>query len=527
MTDTIESLQLALQAGKLSRREFLHRVTALGITGALTRPALGASASAPVKGGKLVVGLGGGGSTDSLDPATYAAQVCNNLARWWGETLTELHPSGSGVVPVLAESYETLDNSTTWRLKLREDVIFHNGQPMTSDDVVKSLQRHSDERAKSAAFGIMRGVKRIVTDGPHAVILTLTEANADLPYLLTEYHLIIQPGGGFDAPAAGCGSGPYTIEVAEHGVRYFFKKFPDHWRPEVGHVDSIELLVVNDQTARASALQSGRVHMINLVDAKTARLLGRHPRVSIENTAGRAHYVFYMRTDTPPFDNVDLRLALKYAIDRDEMVKRVLHGFGTLGNDFPINAGYPLFPDDIPQRSYDPEKAAYHYKKSGHSGPIVLRTSAAAFSGAVDAAALFQQHAARAGIELTIRREPADGWWTNVWNVQPFVASYWGGRPVQDQQYSLGYKSDADWNETRWVRPEFDRLLVQARSESDAVRRKALYRQMAMMVRDDGGEIVSMFNDFIDAIGSNVQGYIRDPGAELSNGFGPIRCWLT
>lgn len=513
-------------ANNLSRREFVQGVAGVGVTAALAGSPI-ARADKPVKGGHLVLGLGGGGTTDSYDPATYTGQVPINYGRLWGEILIDTNESGSGLMPVLAEACEPIESTRVWRVTIRKGIEFHNGQLLTADDVVKSLQRHSDEKSRSPAYGSLRTIESIKQESSHSLVITLKENNADLPFLLAEYHLIIQPGGGYDDPAAGIGTGPYTVEVVEHGVRHLFKKFPRYWRDEVGHVDSIELLVINDGTARASALQSGRVHMINLVDPKTARLLGRHPRVSIENSAGRGHYVFYMRTDTPPFDNVDVRLALKHAIDRDEMVKRILHGFGTVGNDFPINAAYPLFPDDIPQRRYDPDKAAYHMRKSGHRGPILLRTSDAAFRGAVDAATMFQQHALAAGIDLQIKREPADSYFNNVWNIEPFVASYWGGRPVQDLMYSLAYKSDADWNETRWQRPDFDRMLIEARGELDEVRRRAVYREMALMVRDDGGTIIPMFNNFIDAISTDVKGYVRDPAMELSNGLAPIRCWLA
>lgn len=510
----------------LSRRKFVQGAAGVGLTAAFGT-SLPVDANQPVKGGQLVLGLAGGGTTDSYDPATYTGQVAINYGRLWGENLIDTDESGNGLMLVLAESYEALESTRVWRFTIRKGIEFHNGQPLTADDVVKSLQRHSDENSRSPAFGILRAIESIEQEGSHSLIIALNEDNADLPYLMTDYHLIIQPGGGYDDPAAGIGTGPYMVESVEHGVRHLYRKNPRYWRDEVGHVDSIELLVINDGTARASALQSGRVHMINLVDPKTARLLGRHPRVSIENSVGRGHYEFYMRTDTPPFDNIDVRLALKYAVDREEMVKRILHGFGSIGNDFPINSAYPLFPDDIPQRHYDPEKAAYHLKKSGHAGPILLRTSEAAFSGAIDAATMFQQHASRAGIELQIKREPADSFFNNVWNVEPFVASYWGGRPVQDMMYAVAYKSDADWNETRWARPRFDRMLIEARGELDEVKRRAIYREMAMMVRDDGGTIIPMFNNFIDATTTNVKGYVRDPAMELSNGLAPIRCWLS
>src|SRR3546814_18666075 len=123
------------------------------------------------------------------------------------------------------------------------------------------------------------------------------------------------------------------------------------------------------------------------------------------------------------------------------MVETILRGFGKVGNDFPINETYALFPQDIEQRAYDPEKAAFHFKKSGYSGSVLLRTSEVAFPGAVDAAVLYQQSAKKAGIEIEIKREPGDGYWSNVWNAQPFSPSSWGGRPTQDQMYTTAYYS--------------------------------------------------------------------------------------
>src|SRR3546814_12181236 len=111
--------------------------------------------------------------------------------------------------------------------------------------------------------------------------------------------------------------------------------------------------------------------------------------------------------------------------------------FGKVGNDFPINETYALFPQDIEQRAYDPEKAAFHFKKSGYCGSVLLRTSEVAFPGAVDAAVLYQQSAKKAGIEIEIKREPGDGYWSNVWTAQPFSTSSWGGRPTPGEWESV------------------------------------------------------------------------------------------
>ena len=112
--------------------------------------------------------------------------------------------------------------------------------------------------------------------------------------------------------------------------------------------------------------------------------------------------------------------------------------------------------------------------------------------GAVEAAQLFQASANAAGIPLEIKLEPDDGYWSNVWNVAPFCASYWGGRPVQDQMYSTAYLSTAEWNDTAFKDPHFDELLIAARGELDQAKRKAMYSEMAYIVRDTGGLICPM-----------------------------------
>lgn len=514
-------------SGLMGRREFMGRAAALGVSAGMANTILSSAvqAAGPVHGGLLKLGMNGGASTDTLDPALVASQATQAVLRSWGDTLVNVDRNGE-LDPRLAESIDSSPDAKTWYFKIRKGVEFHNGKTVTPEDCMRTIERHSSEESKSGALGIVKGIESMKVDGD-TLVLELGTPNADLPYLMADYHLVIQPDGGFDDPNAGIGTGPYTVEINEPGVRHGFKKFANHWDPNVGFADQTEILVINDATARTAALQSGQVHMINSVEPKVADLLNRMPGISVQNVSGRGHYVFIMRIETPPFDNNDLRMALKLAINREEMVEKILRGYGSVGNDFPINAAYPLFDDTIPQRKYDPEKAAEYYKKSGHDGsPIILRTADTAFPGAVDAAALFQQSAAAAGIPLEIKREPNDGYWSEVWNKQPFCASYWGGRPVQDQMYTTAYYSKADWNDTQFHRPDFDKLLFEARAELDPAKRKAIYSKMAYMVRDEGGLICPMFNDFIDAVSDKVGGFEPDPNGELMANFASSRCWL-
>lgn len=527
MNNQIDYLKSRVTAGKLSRREFIGKMAALGVTGAAVTAMLtdAAKAAGPVSGGVIKLGMNGGASADTLDPALISAHAMLAVAHQWGNRLVGYSSTGE-IVPELAESIESSPDAKTWRFKMRKGVEFHNGKTVTADDALKTLQRHSGEGSSSGALGILTGIESLKVDGD-VLSISLIAPNADLPYLIADDHLMIQPGGGIDDPNAGIGTGPYMVDKYEPGVRHTFNKFANHWDESIGHAESVEILILNDSTARTAALQSGQVHMINSVEPKIADLLGRAPNINIKNVSGRGHYAFLMHCDTAPFDNNDLRMALKLAIDREEMVAKVLRGYGSVGNDMPINAAYPLFDETIPQRKYDPEKAREFYRKSGHDGsPIVLRVADVAFTGAVDAAALYQQTALKAGITLEIKREPNDGYYADVWNKKPFCAAYWRGRPVQDQMYSTEYLSTADWNDTRFSRPEFDAMLVEAKGELDQTKRKEVYSRMGRMVRDEGGTICPMFNDFIDAVSDKVGGYVPDPNGQLMASVAPSRCWL-
>jgi peptide/nickel transport system substrate-binding protein len=505
----LRELEQLLTQGKISRREFLARASALSAISAISPVLLSGTALAatPKKGGRLRAGIGHGSTTDTLDPATFTDSYMQFVGYGLRNHLTEVSNTDE-LIPELAESWEASDDAVTWIFKLRKGVEFHNGKTLDAGDVVATINHHLGEQSKSAAKAILASIEEVKADGKDTVVFTMKEGNADFPYIVSDYHVAIMPatdGGGVDSQS-GVGTGGYVLQSYEPGVRTSLKRNPNYWKPGRAHFDEAEVLVITDVTARTNALTTGEIDVLDRADIKTVHLLARNKDVRIEETSGTQHFTFAMRTDTAPFDNNDVRLALKYAVDREALLQLVLRGHGVVGNDHPIGRANRFHADELEQRAYDPDKAKFHLKKAGlDSLTVDLSAADAAFGGAVDAAVLYKEHAAKAGIEINVVREPNDGYWSNVWMKKPWSAVYWGGRPTEDWMFSTAYAEGAPWNDTFWSHEQFNKLLVAARSELNEAKRSEMYVEMQKIVRDEGGVVVPMFANYVFAMSKKVQ----------------------
>ncbi len=507
MEKNTDILKNALMRGKLDRRGFMTGALALGLSMSVANLALAsAQKAAPSKGGTIRVGFLQGATSDSFDPATYNNDFMfvTNYAIF--NHLTEFTPGG-GVAPELAESYEAEPGAKKWTFKLRKDVEFSDGTKLKAADVLSTLDYHRNADSKSAAKPVLTQIEKISALDDHTVVFELVTGNADFPYIFADYHLGIRKdeGGKID-PKTRIGTGGYVVESFEPGVRIRLKRRDGYWKPDRAHIDAVEITTIADTAARMNALMTGEVDMIDRPDPKTIHLLKRAPGVRIETASGTLHYTMPMMVDTPPYDNRDVRLALKLAIDREELVSKILRGYGTVGNDHPIASSMPFFDASLPQRSYDPDKAKFHLKQAGQSGlNVQLFTADAAFEGAVDAAVLYAEQAKKAGINIEVVRQPNDGYWSNVWLKKPFCTSYWGGRPTPDWMYTMGYTKEAEWNDTHWNNERFGKLLLEARAETDQGKRADMYAEMQRLCHDDGGALIPMFGKYVFALRDNVQ----------------------
>ena len=529
--DLINRIADGARKGRISRRDFMSYSAAAGLTTAAATGLWTTSARAnPQRGGTFRYGVHDGNTSDTMDPGKYQSVGEIQLAHTHRSYLT-LITSENGLGPDMATSWSATPDAKTWTFELNTNATFHKaGRNFTAADAIASLNYHRGDDTTSAAKPLLETVVDIRADGDSTIVIELNQGFADLPWVLTDYHLVMLPAkddGTIDWESQD-GAGPYRIVDHDPGVGTLLERH-DGWHLEGAYFDRIEMQYINDPNARQAALISGAVDAVSSVDLKTLALLQRHPEVEVDNIPSGSAITLPMFCDVAPFDDVNVRLALKHAINREEIIEKIVFGTGTPGNDFHISPNMPYWPESIPQRTYDPDKAKFHLKEAGmDSLSVELSASDSVLPGAVDMVVLYSEQAKAAGIDITPVREPADGYWSDVWLKKPFVFVKWGARPTPDNMLTLAYSADAAWNEAHWQNERFNELLVQARGELDEERRAAQYEEMAMLARDDGGTIIPMFVNFVYARRKNVQhsGSVA-ASWEADGGRGTSRWWFA
>ncbi len=502
-----DRLQSALKRGA-TRREAMQMMVATGLSiaaaGSIVTAASDALAATPKKGGHLRQILRGGSTSDSLDPTGALDTHPQNTVRQLFNNLTEQTPSGS-VTGELAESWEASPDAATWTFNLRKGVEFHNGKTLDADDVVESINLHRGEDSKSSAKGLITGVADVKAAGKNTVVFTLEAGDADLPFTLTDAHFPILPAGTSVADMEkGIGTGPFNLKRWEPGVVSASQRNPNYFKEGLPYFDSVETLHASDSVARESALVSGQVDVMDDPDLKTIDNMSKLGGVKVQETPGTKHYTFPMRMDVNPYDNNDVRTALKLSIDREQILRTILNGHGYIGNDHPISRSMRYFASELPQRTYDTDKAKFHLKKAGLTSLDITIHAGDIYPGGVDAAVLYKETAAKSGININIKHVPTDGYWSEVWNKVPFCVSTWSGRPTANSMFSLAFSNKSSWNETNWNNEAFEKLLVEARAELDDAKRGEMYAEMQRLVHSEGGLVAPAFGNFISVTSDQI-----------------------
>jgi peptide/nickel transport system substrate-binding protein len=506
--------------GGIGRREFIQLGLAAGMTVASASdlfaarrkkndPAAAAAPPppppGPKRGGDFKMATAAGNYKDSFDPATWNNAFMADVAGAIGNTLTSVDARNMPQ-PDLAQSFEPSDGARKWVFNLKSGVTFHNGKTMTSADVVATYNYHRDRKNKSAARANLSGIVDVKADGPNQVVFTLIEPHADFAYVTSDMHLPIfaAKDGGIDF-ADGAGTGPYIKDLLKPGVKFTAHRNPNYHKSDAAWFDTVELALIAEAGRRHNMLLGGTQHYIDQLNVNKIGELKQNRAVKVTDVPGFGHYVAPMNCGIAPFIDVKVRQAIKWAINRDDLVKRLRGGYGTAGNDVPLSPSMRYASQIVPKYGYDPDKAKALLRIAGYNGlKVNLSASDAAFPGALDVAAAMKASARRANIDITVINEPAEGYHDLVWMKKPWVMSYWNGRATADWMFSTAYSDDSPWNESAWKYPKFNDLLKAARAEMDDAKRAAKYFEMQQILHDDGGALVLMFENYVSAHSTKV-----------------------
>lgn len=516
-------------ASLFTRRSLLLGAGAFSAAAALgLRPLPVLAQDMPRKGGTFRVAVADFDSADTLDPQLNETRFMMQLQYQLRNCLVEVGPGGK-LVPELATEWGSNAELTEWTFKLRQGVEFHNAKTMTADDVVYSLNLHRGPDTVSEVKSLLETITDITATAPDEVRISLNGPNSGFPALMALVNLLIVPAEDKDF-GKGIGTGGYVLENFEPGVRSLVKRFPNYWKEGRAHFDAVEIHAIADVNARTTALQTGQIDAMGAADTATAMLLSAMPGVKLLQTKGKQHYAFSMNCKDPLFADANVRMALKLSIDRQEMLDKILSGYGSIASDQPISEAYPDFDPQLPQHAYDPEQARALLEKAGVSGLTVpLHVAEAPFTGATNMAQLYAEQASRAGITIDIKREPDDGYWSNIWGKRPMFATKWSGRVNEDVMLTLAYSRESigSWNETGWDNEAFNKALLAARGEKDETTRRQLYWECQSLIAKDGGMIAPLWADFLDATSDKVAHAELGNDWELDGARASERWWFT
>src|SRR3954467_4723659 len=458
-------------------------------------------------GGVLRIGATGGGAKDSIDAHKPTTEP--DIMRVWNmyESLAVRTPDFSQLQMLLAESIEP-DGSKpdSWTVRLKQGIEFHNGKPVTADDVIFSLQRITDPKdpkvGNSSISYIDRKNLKKVDDRTVRIPLQLT--NAAFPDDLGQYFNAIVPTD-YD-PAKPVGTGPFKYQSFSPGQRSVFVKNPNYWEKGKPYADQLVIIDFPDDTARTNALLGGQVEAINNLPAAQVASVRGNPNLKVLNSQTGAWQPFTMRIDAPPFDDNRVRQAMRLIVDRDQMVAQVLSGFGRPAND--LYAPYdPAYAKALPQRKQDLEQAKSLLKQAGRQNLTVELTTAPVFQGIVEAAQVFAEQAKGAGVNVKVKKVDSGTFYGDNYLKWPFAQDFWATRTYL-AQVAQGDLPNSPFNETHWGKGKFESLIKQARGEVDEAKRADILHQAQQMQYEQGGYIIPYFSNIIDAYSAKVSGFV-------------------
>ena len=406
--------------------------------------------------------------------------------------------------PELATSWTSNADATEWTLTLQPDVTFHDGSAFDAADVAYSLSRIEDPELASPVSAVLGFIDRVEVVDPMTVKILLEAPHAGLPILLLDYRVrVIPEGSGPTIEDNPIGTGPFKVESFDPEGTTRLVANENYWegRPLL---DAIQFTAIPDSEARNQAMLAGQLDL-NTITRDQMASYADNPAFQVQSFPSGGWFGIVFRTDTAPFDNPLVRRALRIAVDRQAMMTLMVgETGGTVGCDTPVRADDPFRANlDCPQ---DIEGAKALLAEAGYPDGIDIELVTSDLEpGMVRFAEVYQAQVAPAGIRVSLKLAPADGYWDDVWMTAPASVTSWGERPA-DQILNEAWRTGSSWNESYYANAAYDQVLDQARASLDETASRALYVQAQELLFQDGGTFIPYQENSRQVLSARVRG---------------------
>jgi peptide/nickel transport system substrate-binding protein len=478
--------------------------------------------SKPRKGGDLKVGLTGGSSTDTLNPylgglTAIGTARCQQIY----QPLIQLS-NNAQLQYVLAEEIVPKGSTSNWIIRLRKDVTFHNGKPFGADDVISFLQAQLSKKTPLTAGLILtpldaKGLKKIDN---HTVEVPMTVPYGSFPEQMAAlWWVMYVPPAGWKQGDKPVGTGPFVYKSFIPGQESVFVRNDNYWKPGLPYLDSVTISDFSDATSLQNALTSHVIHGTGFLTGAQAKELQSATGITTVVSKTGSIQPFTMRVDKTPFNDVNVRQAFRYILNRPQLIETTLGGYGWVGHDV-TSPWDPNFDSSL-RREQDLGLARHLLKKAGYDNDltVTLNTSLAIQASAPLMATVFKQQARGAGVTVNINQVSAsDFFGPNVYTVVPFAQIYYNYSPYLSQ-VAQTFLPTSPWKETHFNNPKYTDLYYQANKTLNTSLRREIEHEMQMIDFDQGGYILPCFVDSIDAYSTTLRGHVQGKVGEAMGNF--------
>jgi peptide/nickel transport system substrate-binding protein len=499
-----------MSGSMLDRRQLLRTGAALGALALGSQPRAQGTAR---RGGVLRISVDQAAA--KLNPLLTRVNPEYLLAELLYSGLTRL---GADMTPEpdLAESWTASADLAEWTFKLRPNLLFHDGTPCTAADVAASFEAMLNPQTASPARNNIGPVEGVTASDSATVVFKLRAPYADLPVMLAYTNARIIPaaiarGEMTRLDREAIGTGPFRLVSYEPDRLMVVQRNDRYYDPARPYLDRVEVVVYPDPTAEGSALISGATDMmLSALPTEYARLQKAQGLRALRTPSGQFCNVNF-GCDAPPFNDMRVRQALALCVDRAALVDFVAEGFGTQGQDTPLNPAYTYFVEQ-PAKKVDIAGARRLLSEAGHANGLKA-TLIASDRPAVrtQLAVAIREMSLPAGFDVAVQTMPHATYLDQIWRKGSFYIGFYNMQPTADGIFSLLYTSNAAWNETRWNNAAFDRLVADARATVDQSRRRELYGQAQALMYKEVPSIIPVFFDLLTATRDYVEGYRLHP----------------